>query len=180
MLKLNNSSIITPDGSTLLKGINFEIKAGELAYLHGPNGVGKTSLIKAILGVELKIDNLECHFNSYFYLPQIENKEFILPIHLSDISKQGPFLKELERKNAWNKASGGQRKKTLLERVVVENCDIYFLDEPYNHLDLETIFMVNQKLEELLKCGKSIFMISHKRPEVSEHLIIELDASRWK
>jgi manganese/zinc/iron transport system ATP- binding protein len=179
MLKASNSILTTPDGVTLLKEINFEITGGKLTYLHGPNGVGKTSLIKAILGIELDVSSIENTFETHFYLPQIENKEFMLPIQIKEVSSFGPFLEESERKTLWNKASGGQRKKALVERAIIEEAQLYILDEPYNHLDTKTIALVNKEMQRLVKLGKCILMISHKKPDIDEELMVSLDVSQW-
>jgi ABC-type Mn2+/Zn2+ transport system ATPase subunit len=180
MLKANNSTLQTLQGLILLKKINFEIHSGKISYFNGPNGVGKTSLIKGILGLELKLNNLENTFKNYWYVPQVENKEFLLPIQLTDISNSGALLQDSERNTSWNKSSGGQRKKALIERALDQNCDLYIFDEPYNHLDSEAIFLVNQEFEKLVKKNKAILMVSHKEPVISEDHIVYLDVLEWK
>ena len=179
MLKIINGELKTPDGVQLLSGINLEITQGQFTYFHGPNGVGKTSLIKGILGLGgMKLSGITRKYQNYFYMPQIENKDFLLPLRIKDISSSGPFLSEEERMTLWNMASGGQRKKALIEKALVQDCDIYIFDEPYNHLDKKTIDSVNQSFLNLLDKKKTIIMIGHKLPEYDK--LLKVDLSIWK
>lgn len=52
MIKVNDVSLIYPDGTKALKDVNLHIKAGELVYITGHSGSGKTSLLKLIMGME--------------------------------------------------------------------------------------------------------------------------------
>ena len=124
-----------------------------------------------------RLSNKEQLFKNYAYLPQIENKDFLLPISINDITDSGPLLSPEERKTPWNVASGGQRKKALLERVLKADRDFYVLDEPYNHLDSFSIKLINQALSELRFKGKSILIVSHTIPNIES--LVSWDASQW-
>lgn len=174
LLRSNSSALKTPDGKVLLKDINFEILRGELIHVTGDNGIGKSSLFKAILGYEgLLLYPLVKKKFSYFYLPQMENKEFLLPLNLRDISASSPELK-------WNQASGGERKKNMLNRALSNNADLYILDEPYNHLDEETISSINKKIANLIQQNKTVIMISHKVPIIADYKILTMDVNQWR
>jgi ABC-type Mn2+/Zn2+ transport system ATPase subunit len=184
MLKATNSKLILGNSlkssRVLLSNINLNMEKAKLHYLYGPNGIGKTSLVKAILGIEFKIDSIDKSFKSFFYLPQVQNKEYLYPCLLSDISKEGNFLSSSERFVKWNKASGGQKKKALLERAFRTDCDLYVFDEPYNHLDQSSINELNLQLEKIVRKGKSVIMIGHKEPIVDKNLLITWNVSSWK
>jgi ABC-type Mn2+/Zn2+ transport system ATPase subunit len=164
----------------LLSHITFSMQDGLLHYLHGPNGIGKTSLVKAMLGIDFTLDHFENKFQSFFYLPQVQNKEFLYPCRIADVSNKGNFLSNSERFVMWNNASGGQRKKALLERAFAAKCDLYVFDEPYNHLDQTAISELNKQLEKLVSSGKTVIMIGHKKPQITNSLLVSWDVSLWK
>ena len=177
MLKINDGQLSTDSGKVLFNNINIEISRGSAHYLSGPNGIGKTTFIKALLNLGHRLSNKEYLFKNYAYLPQIENKDFLLPIRIKDITDSGPLLSQEEIKTPWNVASGGQRKKALLERVLKADRDFYVLDEPYNHLDTFSIKLINQALSDLTVKDKSILIVSHTKPNIES--LISWDASQW-
>lgn len=179
MIRVNNAKLFLENNHVLLQNMNFSISKGKLNYFFGPNGIGKTSLVKAILDISFKIDRIDKNFDSFFYLPQVQNKEFLLPCRLQDISSQGVLLQDHERKLFWNIASGGQRKKALIERAFAAICDLYVFDEPYNHLDKNTITIFNTQVEKMLNNNKTVIMIGHERPHIDENLIVNWDVSQW-
>lgn len=180
LIKTNNSLLKTFDGKILLKNIHFKISKGDLVYVYGPNGIGKTSLFKAILGLDgLEIDEIEKKAFTYFYLPQIENKEFLLPLKLKDLASENEFLENEQLDLMWNQASGGERKKVMLARALNEDRDLYILDEPYNHLDEASIIKVNKRIEKLLLKNKTVILISHKMSKINTQKIVELDVVKW-
>lgn len=178
MLRIDRGTLKTDDGKILFQSINLDVKAGTLNYLSGPNGIGKTSLINAILGIQHSISPIQRSFKDFVYLPQIENKEFLLPITLEDVSLEGNLLKPEERKTPWNIASGGQRKKAMLEKTLKSKKDLYVLDEPYNHLDTQSIERINTIINDMVKQGSSILIVSHSKPEIGS--FISWEASEWK
>lgn len=177
LIQASDSNLTTPTGKLLLRNMSFQIQKGQLIHVLGPNGVGKSSLFKAIFEIEgLKISNLTKSSFSHFFLPQMENKEFLLPLSLGDLSHAKGLISNKKKGLEWNKASGGERKKALIDRALNHDCDLYILDEPFNHLDSESIAKLNESFEKLLKQGKSVILISHKAPKI-EH--IKMDVSKW-
>ena len=180
MLKATNAKLVLQNKRILLNRVTFSMQEAKLHYLHGPNGIGKTSLIKAILGIDFCLESFEKSFQSFFYLPQVQNKEFLFPFRVSEITSAGTFLTANERHTMWNNASGGQRKKALLERAFATECDLYVFDEPFNHLDKESIQELSKQLEMLVDKGKTVIMIGHKEPQVASHLMVKWEVSLWK
>ena len=177
LIKASNSELSTSTGKILLKDISFEISHGELIHVVGPNGIGKSSLFKAIFNLDgLKISNLERAKFEHFFLPQMENKEFLLPLRLGELSTGVGLVPTKKKQLEWNKASGGERKKALIDRALSHSCDIYVLDEPFNHLDRNSIEKVNLKIEELIKANKTVILISHNPPQI-DHTI--MDVAKW-
>lgn len=181
LIKINDGTLTTPDNKQILSQINLQINSGDLIHVFGPNGCGKSSLFRAILEFEgIKVSNLNKNEFSFFYLPQMENKEFLLPLQLKDISNNMELVGEEKSNLRWNQASGGERKKTLISRALEANCDLYLLDEPYNHLDNDSILKVNSKISKLIMKEKTVIIIGHQKPTFqNETRIKELDVSKW-
>lgn len=174
-------------GEEVLKDINFDVYDKDFLAIIGPNGGGKTTLIKLILGLltpkkgEIKYQTLR---EKIGYVPQDTciNPDF--PIQVIDVVKMG-FLKpkifgfRAEKKQikeaidileklgidhlAYRKfgdLSGGQRQRVLIARALCGNPDIIILDEPTSNIDLKT----QKEIYELLKTFNrfhTIIVISH-------------------
>jgi zinc transport system ATP-binding protein len=170
---------------TALENISFSIKENKFITIIGPNGGGKTTLIKAILGfIEpykgqiIKSPNLKIG-----YVPQKNSFEQEFPISVSQVILSGDLdsrIKLLHRfkSKSWNRLkdtleqldimdlkdkqinelSGGQLQKVLLGRAIISNPNLLILDEPTNHLDLDaTIWLTNY----LKTYSKTFICVSH-------------------
>src|SRR5690606_37113443 len=112
--------------------------------------------------------------------PQLQNVAFHLPLTLWDvlrISHAGPLQEEdvlrfgllqaRHLKLAWNTASGGEKKRTLLTRALLHRPRVLILDEPLNHLDHASRDQVSQVLDDFVagdKQQRSIILVSHDLP----------------
>ena len=104
----------------------------------------------------------------------------MLPLQLIDISKNSELVGEEKSFLRWNLASGGERKKTLISRAMEADCDLYLLDEPYNHLDSESIVKVNSKISKLIERKKTVIIIGHQKPIFQNEMTVkELDIAKW-
>jgi ABC-type Mn2+/Zn2+ transport system ATPase subunit len=165
----------SPGQKALVSGLSFHVKENELCLISGPNGLGKSTLLKVLMG---QIPALSGKINwerscSKAYLPQLENMEFHLPITLGDaleLVKKGEKVSEDYDKilpsslwsRPWNTSSGGERKRTLITRLLIQKPHILILDEPMNHLDPESRKLVMDAFRDFLKNGHSaIILVSH-------------------
>ena len=154
----------------ILDNINLEIKKNDYIALIGPNGGGKTTLIKLILGL-LKPTNgeIKLQTSKIGYVPQYTNFSLDIPIRVIDVVLQGILskykffynkqdkdiaLKKLKLVNMDNFAnkkisqlSGGQRQRVLIARALVSEPEILILDEPTSAIDIKG----QKEIYEILK-----------------------------
>ena len=84
LLKVENVGVSMNDKS-LVKGVSFEVKQGEIVTLIGPNGSGKSTTAKIALGIYKKIDGkVKTYTNKIGYVPQKISIDWTLPIRVSD------------------------------------------------------------------------------------------------
>ncbi|MDR0303783.1 MAG: metal ABC transporter ATP-binding protein [Chitinispirillales bacterium] len=179
----------------VLKNINFTANAGEIHCIIGPNGGGKTTFVKSILGQtrhEGKI-TLEWEDKSGVigYVPQIVNIDQTLPITVSDfvalcIQKRPAFLgiekkfkkkfdetfEKLEMKNKekylFSQLSGGERQRVLFAQALIPSPDLLILDEPMNSIDKSGAEIFSKIIKELSQKGTTIIWIHHDLAQVQK------------
>ena len=164
----------TPEGKILAERLSFTVSPGDLWLIGGPNGSGKSTLLRILLGDRslggtLAIDPRP---REIAVLPQLQNNEFHLPLTLRDVLeialKRRVTTEEADEHHlelAWNTASGGERKRTLLTRLLMQSPRLLILDEPMNHLDnLSRKKVLGAVLRFLEGSGaRAVIMVSHEK-----------------
>lgn len=161
----------------ILNKVSFAINRGEKIIIIGPNGIGKSTLLKIILDkLKADIGTYEWGYEaqiSYFaqdhhellnqsitaldWLSKQFEKELIGTIR--NIMGQMLFRQEEALKNIL-KLSGGEAARLLLAKIMLEKSNIMILDEPTNHLDIES----KEALKEaLIKYNGTLIMVTHDR-----------------
>ncbi len=184
LIALQNMTLWTPLGRKLLSGVEFNIKRGHVLLLKGDNGIGKSELIQNILGLKKNYSGTiqkEILEDDFAYLPQIESSKLRIPLNLADLGaiEMNFFSKELMSRS-WNKASGGERKKALLSKVLNEKKALYVLDEPLNHLDLQSQELVMEKINSLAEIGKAVVIIGHGEWKWGQQFLKQVDVNQWR
>lgn len=182
----------------VLKDINLTFNKGECIALIGPNGCGKTTLIKAILGMVLPNKGMiECNGKSiqkeYLYrskigyMPQIGRYpdtmtigqiiEMIKKIRNSNSELDEDLLKAFELEKIFHKQmrtlSGGTTQKVSATLAFLFNPDILILDEPTAGLDPLASEILKEKIIKEKEKGKLILITSHLLSELDD-LVTEI------
>jgi ABC-2 type transport system ATP-binding protein len=175
----------------ILKGIDLQVKRGEIIGYIGPNGAGKSTTIKIILGMELDYygevklfgENIKHSGIEYKrkigYVPEIadvydnltgyEYLSFIGQLYGLDLETAANKSKTLMELFGVGEAyhsrissySKGMRQKLLIISSLLHNPDVLFLDEPINGLDANSVMIFKEILAQLAAQGKTIFYSSH-------------------
>lgn len=172
----------TFDDKTLFKDLNLEIMRGDKVAIIGSNGVGKTTLLRTLIG-EYTPDSGNIRWGSgmsYSYYPQnaeegIDHGTNILDWILQfepegDLQVVRGLLGRMlfsgdDALKETKSLSGGETARVLLARMMLEKHPVLIFDEPTNHLDLES---VNALGEALSSFGGSVLLVSHDRDLISD------------
>ncbi len=178
------------EGKAISHNINFQVQEGDYLCIVGENGVGKSTLMKALLnlckplrGEIVRGDGLKEY--EIGYLPQQTNVQRDFPASLWEVVLSGclnrcgirPFYNREEKKlcqenmqrmgiwelrdSCYRELSGGQQQRALLARALCAARKILLLDEPVAGLDPKVTAEMYELIQGLNKEGITIIMISH-------------------
>lgn len=176
--------------------LNANVEKGDTLAIVGPNGGGKSTLIKSIVGLSKILDGkveLSINKDKIAYLPQNSTIDKTFPISTFELISTG-----LWHKTGWfgnfkkeyiNKIhdvicqvglhgmenipisalSGGQMQRALFARLILQNADLILLDEPFNAVDYKTIQVLLNIIDSWKKENKTIISILHNYNQVFDH-----------
>jgi ABC-type Mn2+/Zn2+ transport system ATPase subunit len=175
------------------RNINVEIEKNDFIGLVGPNGSGKTTFLKTLLGTIKPVSGVIEKKNVTFgYVPQRDTVQPLLPYTVYEVVMMGRYslmglLKKPSkddqdkvdecmekvgithlRNNNYNSLSGGQRQRTLIARALAVRPDVLILDEPTNGMDTPSHYSLLKLISELhSKRGLTVLLVSHLLSDVA-------------
>ena len=171
--------------------LNFQMERGERIVLTGANGIGKTTLLRSILGLIPPLSG-SVELGDYLEIGYFEQEmsQDIETTALEELWKEFPGFTQFEIRSALAKCglttkhiesrvkvlSGGEQAKLRLCKLINRASNLLVLDEPTNHLDVDA----KEELKRALQAYKgSILMVCHE-PEFYEGLATRVwDCGQW-
>jgi ABC-type Mn2+/Zn2+ transport system ATPase subunit len=173
------------DGVAAISGVDFALARGERMALLGPNGGGKTTLLRALLG-ELRPQAGELRVGARCAtVPQTERSQLDYPVSALDVAAMGalsrlPWWRRPGRRErevalealksvglgdlageTFGKLSGGQRQRVLIARSLVQEARILLLDEPFSGLDRSSSEALEALVDGLVAEGRGVMIATH-------------------
>ncbi len=182
-----------------LRDVSFRVSESDFIGVIGPNGGGKTTLLKVILGLikpvsgKIVFSNDLASGNSIGYLPQISTGDITYPVTVTDVILSGMMIRKKiisrmskkDKKRAaevieelglsalahssLNELSGGQLQRVFLGRAIIGNPQLLLLDEPGNFVDSNFENDFYEKLRDLNR-RMAILMVSHDIGMISSYV----------
>ncbi len=169
----------------VFRGVSFDLRRGERLAVLGPNGGGKTTLFKLLLGELPALAGRISAAGGFGYVPQTERSRLDYPVSALDVALMGTFSRlpwwrrPSRRDRAFARAalervglaqlmdtpfgdlSGGQRQRVLVARALVQDAPILLLDEPFTGIDRPSEQLLDTLLRELAAEGRGIMAATH-------------------
>ena len=169
-----------------LEDFNLDVEIRSLMALVGPNGAGKSTLIKTILKFLKQITGeIKISGKSLAYVPQRNSVDWDFATTLFDVVEMGCYgrvglfkrvnkeekvkvLKAIEqvgmldfKDRQISELSGGQQQRAFIARALVQEADIYLMDEPFQGVDSTTEKSIVNILKKLKSEGKTLIIVHH-------------------
>ncbi len=175
-------------GRTLFAGLNLSLSAGECALVTGPNGVGKSSLLRIVAGL-LPLAEGTVRLEGRLAL----TGEAGMLNQNAPLSRALSFWAELDGAGADAVQDGltameishladvpirilstGQKKRAILAGVIAGGADIWLLDEPTNGLDRASIALLEAAIETHVQSGGIVIAATHQPLSLGNPKLVEL------
>jgi len=174
------------DGAAAISEVELTLAAGQTLALLGPNGGGKTTLLRALLGQLRPLAGTLTVGARCGLVPQTERSRLDYPVSALDVATMGAIPRlpwwrrpgRRERREAqralrrvglgelagatYGELSGGQRQRTLIARALVQDAGLLLLDEPFSGLDRVSAEALEALIGELAAEGRGVVLATHE------------------
>lgn len=182
------------EGKNTLSDINFDVRSGDFIAITGPNGGGKTTLLRILLGLLKPTEGSVTYYRdgkpvkelSIGYLPQKNLIDSHFPISVSEVIASGLIGEKLQNEKvkervrevialmgleshadaSIGKLSGGQLQRALLGRAIISRPRVLVLDEPLSYVDKRFEHHIYGLVEELSKTT-TLLLVSHEMSTIA-------------
>lgn len=173
-------------GTPALSGLTLDVVGGGALALVGPNGGGKTTLMRAVVGTcSILSGRVEVNAERIGLVPQSADLDLTFPVSAAEVVTMGLIGEAgwgkritadmrrrvsaaLERVNLADRASrrfgtlsGGQRQRVLVARALVARPELVMMDEPFNGLDAPSRDIITRLIAELTEDGVGVVVSTH-------------------
>jgi ABC-type Mn2+/Zn2+ transport system ATPase subunit len=172
-------------GPPVVRDVSFGVEPGQTVCVLGPNGGGKTTLFRALLGELAATSGTARVTGRPAYVAQTERTRLDFPVSAFDVALMGTLAHgrwwlpprradrraaaaALERVGLTDRAdvpfgelSGGQRQRALLARALVQDARVLLLDEPLSGVDPASAALIDAVFADLRDQGRALLVSSH-------------------
>jgi ABC-type Mn2+/Zn2+ transport system ATPase subunit len=172
-------------GTDALTEVEFSVAGGEVVAVLGPNGGGKSTLFRALLGELPQRRGTVEVAGRPAYVPQTERARLDFPVSALDVALMGaygrtPWFRRLGRadraaaqaalarvgleeraRERFGTLSGGQRQRVLIARALVQDAPVLLLDEPLSGVDAPSATRIEALFAELRAEGRALLVATH-------------------
>ncbi|RYL87871.1 ABC transporter ATP-binding protein [Sporolactobacillus sp. THM7-4] len=191
VLSVSDLSVGYSPGSAMISGLNFQISRRERVALVGPNGIGKSTLLKAIADGSTRLSG-DIRLGSHVTIGYYDQEQVKLTSNktvLNELWDDYPLLPEKEIRSVLgnflfsgddvakivSQLSGGEKARLMLAKLMMRRDNLLILDEPTNHLDLDSKEILEAALTDY---PGTIFFVSHDRYFINTIATRVLELSR--
>jgi heme exporter protein A len=193
-MELNVSDLtVTRGGIKVLEGVSFAVKAGEALVLRGPNGIGKTTLLRTVAGLqpalqgEVSLDREQMAYAGHADgikapLSVTENLEFWAAVFGTGSitpALQAFDLEALAARPA-GALSAGQKRRLGLARMVVTGRPVWVMDEPTVSLDTSAVQLFAEAVRAHLAGGGLALLATHIDLGLAEARVLDVGPFKAK
>jgi heme exporter protein A len=200
MLRCEKLTCVRED-RILFRDLDFTIKKGEIVQVEGPNGVGKTSLFRLIVGLSLPYagsiywqessitDDRESYYQNLLYLghktgikPELTALE-----NLQFFQKLQPSYTDIDLWSILAKVglagyedivtaqlSAGQQRRVALARLWLNDCPLWILDEPFTAIDKSGVQVLETLFIEHAQKGGIVLLTTHQDLSINNKLLTKI------